>query len=165
MMSLSLQHGQVSKLNLDTKPGLPEYLKARKQHVRGTLYKDAKAKFERMKTYFNEASNSPIASPLVVAPKATPPLIRLSGAYRTVNPYITIPQKPVPHVQQAIAKATGFKILVDLDVTFLPDPDSSRKLQPTISIHNLGSLPPQILTRRCMTRFRHYSVDCPSRFL
>ena len=108
---------KMAPYHLETKPGLPEYLKARTRPVRETLYKDAKAEFERMRSYFYEASTSPIASPLVVAPKATPPFIRLCGDYRPVNPYVTIPQEPIPHVQQAIAKAAGFKIFVDLDMT------------------------------------------------
>jgi RNase H-like domain found in reverse transcriptase len=56
-------------------------------------------------------------SPLVVAPKATAPLIRLCGDYRPVNPYVRIRQEPIPHVQQSIAKAAGWKDFVDLDMT------------------------------------------------
>ena len=70
-----------------------------------------------MRTYFYETSTSPIASPLVIAPKATAPFIRLCGDYRPVNPYVSVPQEPIPHVQQAIAKAAGFTIFVDLDMT------------------------------------------------
>ena len=39
-------------LHLDVKPGLPAFLKARARPVREALYKDAKAEFDRMKTYF-----------------------------------------------------------------------------------------------------------------
>ena len=77
---------KMSPYHLDTKPGLPEYLKARTRPVRETLYKDTKAEFDRMRTYFHEISTSPIASPLVVASKATAPFIRLCGDYRPVNP-------------------------------------------------------------------------------
>ena len=85
--------------------------------VREALYKDAKSEFDRMRTYFYETSTSPIASPLVIAPKATAPFIRLCGDYRPVNPYVSVPQEPIPHLQQAIAKAAGFTIFVDLDMT------------------------------------------------
>jgi hypothetical protein len=37
---------------------------------------------QRMRTYFYVPSNSPIASPLVVAPKAAAPFIRHCGDYR-----------------------------------------------------------------------------------
>jgi hypothetical protein len=58
---------------------LPDMLTSYKPKVRpinGQLFKDVKAEFNRMKTYFYEESQSPIASPLVVAPKATTPVIR-----------------------------------------------------------------------------------------
>ena len=70
-----------------------------------------------MKTYFHEVSTSPIACPLVVAPKATTPFIRLCGDYRPINAYITIPQEPIPHTQQSLSKAAGWKIYIDLDMT------------------------------------------------
>ena len=103
--------------HLETKPGLPDHMKAHTRPVREALYKDAKTEFDRMRTYFYVPSNSPIASPLVVAPKATTPFIRLCGDYRGVNEYIRIPQEPIPHVQQSIAKAAGWKVFIDLDMT------------------------------------------------
>jgi RNase H-like domain found in reverse transcriptase/Chromo (CHRromatin Organisation MOdifier) domain len=103
--------------HLEIKPGLPDHIKPRSRPVREALFKDAKAEFDRMRTYFYVPSNSPIASPLVVAPKATAPFIRHCGDYRQINPYIHIPQEPIPHVQQSIAKAAGWKVFVDLDMT------------------------------------------------
>ena len=95
----SWQGIKMEPLHLDVKPGLPAFLKARARPVREALYKDAKAEFDRMKTYFYEPSSSTIASPLVVAPKATTPYIRLCGDYRQINGYINIPQESIPHVQ------------------------------------------------------------------
>jgi RNase H-like domain found in reverse transcriptase/Chromo (CHRromatin Organisation MOdifier) domain len=108
---------KMAPIHLDTKPGLPDFLKPRARPVRPALFKDTKIEFDRMKTYFYEPSTSPIACPLVVAPKATAPFIRLCGDYRPVNPYISIPQEPIPHVQQALSKAAGWKVFVDLDMT------------------------------------------------
>ena len=102
---------------LEVKPGLPEFMKAHTRPVRAALYLDAKKEFDRMKTYFYEVSTSPIACPLVVAPKATTPFIRLCGDYRPINAFITIPQEPIPHVQQSLSKAAGWKIFIDLDMT------------------------------------------------
>ena len=46
-------HGiRMEPLHLDVNPGLPAFLKARPRPVREALYKDAKAEFDRMKTYF-----------------------------------------------------------------------------------------------------------------
>jgi hypothetical protein len=103
--------------HLEVKPGLPDHLKARARPVRAALFQDAKNEFDRMRTYFYEQSTSPIACPLVVAPKATTPFIRLCGDYRPINPYICIPQEPIPNVQQSLAKAAGWKVFVDLDMT------------------------------------------------
>jgi hypothetical protein len=103
--------------HLEIKPGMPDYMKARSRPVRPALYQDAKTEFDRMQTYFYEKSTSPIACPLVVAPKATAPYIRLCGDYRDINPYICISQEPIPHVQQSLAKAAGWNVFVDLDMT------------------------------------------------
>ena len=113
-MSLSLKPGKAY-----TKPGMPDYLKAHTRPIRDVLYQHAKTEFERMKTYFYVKSNSPIACPLVVAPKATAPFTRLCGDYRPINSFITISQEPIPHVQQSLAKAAGWKVFVDFDMTSL----------------------------------------------
>ena len=61
-------------------------------------------------------NNSPICSPLVIAPKATAPFIRFCGDYRKVNEYITIPQDPIPVVIHELTKAAKFKVFIDLDM-------------------------------------------------
>ena len=102
---------------LEVKPNIPAFLKARARPIREALYRDAKAKFDRMRTYFYAPSTSSIACPLVVLLKATAPFIRLCEDYRQINPFICIPQEPIPHVQLALAKAAGWKFFVDLDMT------------------------------------------------
>ena len=97
----------MSPIHLDVKPGVPDHLKARARPVRQALYQDAKTEFDRIRTYFYEPSTSSIACPLLIAPKATAPFIRLCGDYRPINPFISIPQEPIPHVQQSLAKAAG----------------------------------------------------------
>ena len=108
---------KLEPFGLEIKPNIPAFLKARARPIREAVYRDAKAEFDRMRTKFYAPSTSTIASPLVVAPKATAPFIRLCGDYRQINPFICIPQEPIPHVQQALAKAAGWKIFVDLDMT------------------------------------------------
>ena len=98
--------------HLDTKPGLPDHIKAHARPVREALFEDAKTEFNIMRTYFYEKSTSLIASPLVIAPKATAPFIRICGDYRPINPYVSIPQEPIPHVQQSLAKAAGWNSLI-----------------------------------------------------
>jgi len=71
----------------------------------------------RMCQYMFLPSDSPIASPLVIAPKATDPFIRICGDYRPVNPYLQIPRETIPIVKNELAKLTHSKFFVDLDMT------------------------------------------------
>jgi hypothetical protein len=73
------------------------------------LYDNVKTEIDRMKGYMYVDSTSPWASPLVVAPKATAPFIRMCGDYRWVNEHILLPQAYIPNVQKEILKAAGFK--------------------------------------------------------
>ena len=107
-----------------------------------------------MRTYFYAPSTSTIASPRVVAPKATAPFIRLCGDYRQINPFICIPQEPIPHVQQDLAKATGWKFFVDLDMTnsfhqitleFTPQ---RAEFTLALCLYTMGSVPTKISSRR-----------------
>ena len=95
---------------------LPNRMCTRARPVRRELFETAKKEFERLQKYFYEESNSPIASPLVIAPKATAPFIRFCGDYREVNEHISIPQQPKLIVQYEITKAAKFQIYVDLDM-------------------------------------------------
>ena len=110
-----LQH--VTPITLELKTPLPTRLTPKARPIRPTLWEHAKAEFLRLKKYFYEDSTSPIASPLVIAPKATAPFIRFCGDYRVVNDYIKIPQEPIPNVPFALSKAANFPIYVDLDMT------------------------------------------------
>jgi hypothetical protein len=95
---------------------LPKRHCPRARPIRRELFNTAKEEFERLQKYFYAPSSSPIASPLVIAPKATAPFIRYCGDYREVNKFISIPQEPIPIVQHELTKAAKFKIFVDLDM-------------------------------------------------
>jgi hypothetical protein len=95
---------------------LPKRHCPRARPIRRELFETAKEEFERLQKYFYAPSTSPIASPLVIAPKATAPFIRYCGDYREVNKYISIPQEPIPIVQHELTKAAKFKVFVDLDM-------------------------------------------------
>ena len=101
---------------MDILSPLPSRLTPAARPVRPALYEAAKIEFERLRKYFYVDSRSPIASPLVIAPKATAPFIRFCGDYREVNKYISIPQQPIPIVQHELVKAAKFKVYVDLDM-------------------------------------------------
>ena len=115
-------HGlKISPIDFVVKEGLPDRMNTRARPIRPALYEPAKREFDRLATYFYETDpkvcTSPIASPLVIAPKATHPFIRFCGDYRRVNDYITIPQVPIPHVSHELVKASRFKFFIDLDMT------------------------------------------------
>ena len=95
---------------------LPKRHCPRARPVRRELFGTAKEEFERLQKYFYALSSYPIASPLVIASKATAPFIRYCGNYREVNKFISIPQEPIPIVQHELTKAAKFKIFVDLDM-------------------------------------------------
>ena len=101
---------------LETLPTMPKELHARARPIRQDLYEHAKKEYDRLSAYFYEPSKSPIASPLVIAPKATAPFIRFCGDYREVNKYVRIPQLPIPIVTHELTKAAKFSVYVDLDM-------------------------------------------------
>ena len=107
---------RVPPAELIIKGELPKRMCTRARPVRREIFESAKLEFERLLKYFYVESDSAIASPLVIAPKATSLFIRFCGDYRAVNNFITIPQQPIPIVQYELTKAAKFKIFVDLDM-------------------------------------------------
>ena len=101
---------------MDILSPLPNRLTPAARPVRPALFAAAKQEFERLRQYFYVDSRSSIASPLVIAPKATAPFIRFCGDYREINKYISIPQQPIPIVQHELVKAAKYKVYVDLDM-------------------------------------------------
>jgi len=104
-------------LTFDFMNDMPKVHRSALRPVYMRIFYDAKAEFERMCTYMYVDSDSPIASPLVVAPKATKPFIRLYGDYRWVNQYVKTAQYYIPHVIKYLEKATGYTFFIDLDLT------------------------------------------------
>jgi len=107
----------VPDLELDFKDTLPTNMRPRARPVNPRLYDNAHTEFNRLCTYFYTPADSAIASPLVIAPKATKPFIRFCGDYVEVNKHITIPHYPIPKVVHALEKAAGFKVFLDIDMT------------------------------------------------
>ena len=103
-------------LELKWKAEMPERMKPRARPVNPRLYDAAKKEFDRLLGYFYAPSDSPIASCLVIAPKATKPFIRFCGDYVTINKYIHTGHYPIPHVQRSLEKIQSFKVFLDLDL-------------------------------------------------
>ena len=85
-------------LELNWSAELPARMRTHARPIKPAFLANAKSEFDRLKTYFYAESTSPITSPLVIAPKATPPFIRFCGDYVNMNKYIIFEQHPVPIV-------------------------------------------------------------------
>ena len=107
---------KVPPLHFTTRGELPTVMKPPLRPVKPALLTTAKAELERLKQYFYVESDSPIASPLVIVPKATQPFIRFCGDYRKINEYIDVPQQPIPVPKYELEKAAKYKYFVDLDM-------------------------------------------------
>ena len=104
-------------LELECLPTLPARMPVQTRPINPRLYENAKKEFDRLFTYFYVFSDSPVASPLVIAAKATPPFIRYCGDYQGVNKFVKIGVYYIPNVPHSIEKARGFAIYIDLDMS------------------------------------------------
>jgi exonuclease III len=95
--------------------GLPERMKPKQATIPDQLVEDTKKEFSRLCTYFFVKCDSPWASPLTVAPKATDPFIRLCINLMRVNKHLRYGHTYIPHVQHTIQKLKGFKYFLDID--------------------------------------------------
>jgi len=103
-------------LDLTFLPGMPTRLKPPPRFINKRLYECAQVETERLLEYMYVRSKSPVASPLVVAPKATKPFIRLCGDYRTINKFLLAAHVPIPNVKHELEKIKNFKYTLDLDM-------------------------------------------------
>ena len=94
-------------IEFNWKPGIPESMKPPARPVNPRLFSASEQEFRRLRTYFYQESDSPIASPLVIAPKATKPFIRFCGDNLIlVHKYIETGHYPIPNVFISIQKIT-----------------------------------------------------------
>ncbi len=102
-------------LELKFKDTLPDSIRPRARPVSPKHLPAVKKEFERLRKVIYVPSTSPIASPVVVAPKATAPFVRICGDYTAVNKHMEIPKVPIPNVLHQLTKMVQFKIYLDLD--------------------------------------------------
>ena len=104
--------------SINWKVGMPTYTKVRARPINQKLYPHALKEFKRLCTYMYEPHTGPIASPMVVAPKATSPFIRICGDYREINKWMEGSHYPIPDVPTLLAKITPeIKYFIDIDLT------------------------------------------------
>jgi hypothetical protein len=107
----------LGELELNFKDTLPDKLKPRARRINPTRYDNAEKEFKRMQSYFYVKSDSPHASCLVIAPKATSPFLRLCGDYVEINKYILTGHYNIPVVKDELDKIIRFKYFLDIDLT------------------------------------------------
>ena len=106
----------VDPIKLNWKATLPESMKPRARPINPKLYQHAKKEFDRLNAYFYEPSDSPWASCLVIAPKATEPFIRFCGDYVDINKHIMVGHYPIPNVLHSLSRIIKYQVFVDLDL-------------------------------------------------
>jgi hypothetical protein len=107
----------IEPLVLELKEGAPSELNCKVRPVGKKLYEAAKDEATRLKSYFWRNSRSPWSCPLVIAPKATAPFIRICGDYTKINLWINKPNWPIPKPMHEVQKAAKFRYYADLDMT------------------------------------------------
>ena len=107
----------IDPIELSFKPDMPKRIKPALRRIPAAIAESTRKECERMRTYFFRPSTSPVSSPLVVAPKATYPFVRLCGDYRVLNKYIESFHYPIPHVIHQLHRVAMFNVFSDLDVT------------------------------------------------
>ena len=107
----------VEPLDLVFNDAMPARIKPAARPINPRLASAAKAEFDRLSQYFYRPSNSDIASPLVIAPKATAPFIRFCGDYVRINKYIQSGHFPIPRPIHELEKMRTFRYYADIDWT------------------------------------------------
>ena len=96
---------------------LPKELDAKVRPVSQRIASVVDAELNRLDGYLWEPSTSSICCGLTIAPKETPPFIRIASDSRPINPYIKAPKEYIPNVQNEIKKMSGFRVFADIDQT------------------------------------------------
>lgn len=109
-----IQH--MEPVELEFLPTLPAEYKPHWRWLNPKVKEAAMKELERLCEYMYVDSDSPIASPLVVAPKATSPFVRICGDYVWINKHIVSPHHYIPHVQHELELAAQAKFYLDLDM-------------------------------------------------
>ena len=105
----------IPPLKLEFRSDIPARHRPAIRPVKPALLANAKIEFDRLCEYMYVKSDSPIASPLVIAPKPTPPFQRWCGDYVWLNQYIIYIQHWIPIVFNELEKAAEGKVFSDLD--------------------------------------------------
>ena len=106
----------IDPLKLEVSPLCPTRSFTRPRPVRPIILDNAKKEFDRLCKYMYVPSTSSFASPLVIAPKPTPPYVRFCGDYVFINTFIKFMQCWIPIIMHELEKAAMGKYFLDFDM-------------------------------------------------
>lgn len=95
----------------------PQKQRIKARPINPKLFQHAIVELKRLMQYHLLPSDSEVMSTMVVAPKATPPFIRICGNYVTINLHLAIQYFMIPDVKKELPRIFGFKYFIDLDMT------------------------------------------------
>ena len=95
---------------------LPDKIPGKNYFINPKKMQSVHKELERLAGYFLEPSDSPYASPMVVAPKATDPFIRICGDYKYINQFIEFTKHFIKNVKVELEKIQRFTYFADMDM-------------------------------------------------
>ena len=152
----------------------PADIKRKSAFINEKLYEIVKLEFERLTlAKFFVDSDSPVASRLVVAPKATDPFVRLCGDFSPINKDMANSQVDIPLVFQELHKVAKSSVFANIDMTnafhqLLIDETSSNRLSIATPFGQFRprflpegiKVASQILQKAMKTIFKPMGEDC-----
>ena len=106
----------IEPLELNIREGRKHVI-AKPRPVNPKIYENAYQEFLRLKKYMLRPSKSVYASPVVIAPKSTPPYIRLCGDFQEANKFLYTGYQHIPHVKHRLQKIIRYAMFLDLDMS------------------------------------------------
>ena len=106
----------IKDFHINWSPLMPKRIRPANRPIRPALMESAKREFDRLRKYMYVPSQSPICSPLVIAPKATELFVRPCGDYKYINQFSVHEQHFIPVVLDELHKAQAGKVFGDYDM-------------------------------------------------
>jgi hypothetical protein len=106
----------IERVELKFREDMPERMPFKARPIPAKLIEQAKPEFDKLCEYYLTPCTSPCTSPMVIAPKATAPFVRICGDIRRINTCIVAQSDHIPAVRKEIEKARNFSLFNDADL-------------------------------------------------
>jgi hypothetical protein len=106
----------IEPVELKFREDMPERMPSKARPIPAKLIEHAKPEFDKLCEYYLTPCTSPCTSPMVIAPKATAPFVRIYGDFRRINTYIVAQSDHISAVRKEIEKARNFSLFTDADI-------------------------------------------------